>query len=113
MLLICWIWSFRLCCFHICADIQSFSDADIEQALSKLSEGELQVLENVMENEAPTSSINKRAVHETELGKFCDSPYGCNNKNSDALDDGNYKPIITYEQLPGKMIREPVTKHLQ
>lgn len=89
-------------CFFHCSDIQSFSDADIEQALSKLTEGELQVLENVMENEAPSSSnIKKRGIVDSDVGKFCDSPYGCNSKNSDTFDDGNYKSIITYEQLPG------------
>lgn len=83
-------------------DIQSFSDVDIEQALSKLSEGELEVLEQVLENEAPTLNIKKRGIIESDLSKRCDSPYGCNTKNSNGFDSGNYKQIITFEQQPGK-----------
>lgn len=93
--------------FHYQVDIQSFSDADIEQALSKLSEGELEVLGKVMENEAPTVNIKKRGIMENDSGKLCDSRYGCDRKNSDAFDDGNYRPLITFEQLPGKNERFP------
>ncbi len=89
-------------CFHQ-IDIKSFSDADIEQALTKLSEGELQVLERVMESEVPmANNIKKRGVMEMESDKICDSRYGCQSRNSDDLDDRNYKQIITYEQLPGE-----------
>lgn len=63
-------------------------------------------MENVMENEAPSSSnIKKRGIMDSDLGKLCDSPYGCNSKNSDTFDDGTYKSIITYEQLPGKCLK--------
>lgn len=89
-------------CFSrtISIDIQSFSDADIELALSKLSEGELQVLEKVMENEVATPKVQKRGIAENDLGKICDG-YGCKTKNTDEFVDGNYKQILTYEQLPG------------
>lgn len=71
--------------------------------MSKLSEGELEVLEKVMENEAPSSKIKKRGIMKSDSGRVCDSPYGCNNRNSDAFGDGNYKQVITYEQLPGNI----------
>lgn len=67
--------------------------------MSKLSEGELEVLEKVMENEVATSKVQKRGIMENDLN-LCDG-YGCKNKNSDEFTGGNYKQIITYEQLPG------------
>lgn len=82
-------------------DIQSFSNADIELALSKLSEGELQVLENVIDDEVPPAKVTKRGIMDNDCAKICDSRYGCKSKNSEEFADGNYKQIITFEQLPG------------
>ncbi|XP_037033985.1 uncharacterized protein LOC119072794 isoform X1 [Bradysia coprophila] len=90
---------------EVITDIRSFTDADIEQALSKLSEGELEVLEKVVDNEASTSTIKKRGIAYSDSDKICDPRYGCNSKHSEDLGEHSYKQIITYEQQPGERHR--------
>lgn len=98
----------------ILLDIQSFSDADVELALSRLSDGELKILEKLMENEVETSKIEKREILENYLDKRCNSRHDCKErKDSDENeyydDDENYKQVMRYEQLPGSFMRSPLT----
>lgn len=61
------------------------------------------MLEKVIEDEAPTSTIKKRGVSYRDSAKVCDPRFGCNIKHLEDLGQHNYKQIITYEQEPGNV----------